>query len=157
MSRAEAIRESLKCPKCGRTGVVHAERDHDNPNVALRLICVGEDGLEACGVLGTFVPPDPVAWSFISSPGEAAPRIQTFLNTLRVPNDETDAVDVLAFAQRKNDRISELEREVRQMAQMVHQAYHCSEADPCDCAWEECPRGVCQRAKHVLGIVRSDA
>ena len=47
-------------------------------------------------------------------------------------------------------RVEVLEREMRQIAQQVHQAYHTD----IDGTWETCPRGVCQRARSVLEEVR---
>lgn len=54
----------------------------------------------------------------------------------------TDVVTVLG----KIQRIDVLEREIKQMAQMVHQAYH----QDIGGVWQDCPRGVCQRARSVL-------
>lgn len=154
------IRAVLVCPKCKERGVIRAiHADCDPGGVALRLVCEGRrltpDGTvrkvesRACGVLGVFMPPDAIVWSQ-GSKAEAAVVLQEFLDTTEIPEN---AVDMLAFAQRKNERIEELENEIRQMAQMVHRVYHETLHDPCSVTWESCPRGLCQRAQHVLGVV----
>jgi hypothetical protein len=47
----------------------------------------------------------------------------------------------------KLQRVIELEAELRQIAQMVHQAHHQDKGGP----WQACDRGVCQRVRVALG------
>lgn len=48
-------------------------------------------------------------------------------------------------------RVLTLEAEIRQIAQMVHQAYHVDVDGP----WQLCNRGACQRARSALGFLDS--
>lgn len=149
----DAIRAALICPRCGQRGTIRARCDDLSGNlaggIALRLICDGEQVItKRCGVLGDFVPPDPVAWSHMT-PEIAVAALQSFLDS----TETTDSATNTLALSRKNDRIAVLEREVRQIAQMVHQAHHgAHEPDLCDCTWEECPRAICRRAQRALGI-----
>jgi len=141
----QTIRDALRCPKCGQRGKIRpsASGAHD-PGVSIRLACAD------CGMLGTFVPPDPVAWSMIL-PADAVEKIQAFLDNSGLPEN---AVDLLATMRRKDERVEELEAEIRQIAQMVHQAYHGGRPpdDLCDVTWDKCALGICRRAQHVLGV-----
>ena len=152
---ADAIRAALICPRCKQRGTVRARRERHElaSGIAFRLICDGE-AVEAkrCGVLGDFVPSDPVAWSHMTTES-AVTALQSFLDSTETADSTTNT---LAFA-RKDERIGVLEGEIRQMVEMVHQAYHGGgahdrEVDACDCDWDECPRAICRRARRALGI-----
>lgn len=140
----QSIRDALRCPRCGKLGNIRPNATGTNdPNLSIQLACVD------CGFLGTFSPPDPIAWSMITPP-DAVEQLQAFLDKNALPED---AVDLLATMRRKDERIEELETEIRKIAQMTHQAYHGAHPpDLCDCTWDECPRGICRRAQDVLGM-----
>jgi hypothetical protein len=151
MLTADEIRGALVCPRCKRTGTIHAHTGSDPSTLSLRLACGGDEGLNACGVIGVFTPPDPLAWSYVSPAGAVA-AIQRFLESVSAADGATTSA--IAFA-RENDRIADLEREVRQIAQMVHQAHHGgTPPDMSDLTWEECPMATCRRAQNVLGVAR---
>ena len=139
----QGIRDALRCPKCKRSGKVRPDAS-SLAGGAIRLAC------DSCGThFGTFEPEDKLAWHR-TSPADAVRKIQAFIDATELPEG---AIDLLALVSRKDDRIEELEKEIRQIAQMTHQAYHGAHPpDLCDCTWEECPRGICRRAQHVLGL-----
>ncbi len=152
---ADAIRAALICPKCKQRGTIRA-RCNDLAGdlaggIALRLICDGEAvSAKRCGVLGDFVPPDPVSWSHMP-PETAVAALQSFLDSTETADSTTNT---LALA-RKNDRISALEAEIGEMAHAVHHAYHgaMTEFDCCACPdWTACPRAICRRAQRALGV-----
>jgi hypothetical protein len=54
-----------------------------------------------------------------------------------------------------DDEIAILHREIVQIANAVHQAYHGAHApDACTVGWQECPRNICVRAQQLTDSAR---
>ena len=77
----------------------------------------------------------------------------------RPPKDHPSPLVQLAYGVEAYEayerEIDILRRELAQIAQQCHQAYHgASGPDVSNVTWEDCPRGLCRRAQSTLDPAR---